>query len=852
LQSPFPRQQHINLARPTRLDAGIFLTSFAVLLLELLLTRIFSVTLYYHLSFAVVSLAMLGFGASGLAASVFAARVSRARLSGYLSVSSLLLAVCGVLSVGVSLRVPVSLYATRGNLLRLGVIYLASTVPFFLGGLVVALILSSRAKESNRLYFFDLAGAAAACLLFIPLTNRLGAPTAVLAACVVASVAACVFAWRESRVARGAAIALACVLLACAAANLKWDFYDVRFVKGRAQRPMLALKWNSFSRVEVEAPAGDMWTPIEPRARGLSKRLDPDFRIPEIYLRYDGSAATQITRFDGDLTRLAHLRYDVSSAAYQMRPYPKVLVLGAGGGRDILTALVMGDRDVTGVEINPITIELMRTQFRDFSGGLYAGYPGVRVVHEEGRNFLRRETQSYDLIQASLVDTWAASAAGAYALSENSLYTVEAFGDYLEHLTPDGVVSFTRWFPDPPAEPLRVVSLAAAALRRAGASDPSRHIFVVRTNVARGEPVLSTILVKRSPFTTDELARLRAWAGEMDFAVPYSPDDATATTTTTQGMTPQTPTATTDADEFHQLLGEQGARFVKDYPYDISAVYDDRPFFFDRVPVAAWLARRAGLGRPNEVAVSLTLGGQSLVALLLVSALCTVLFVLTPFAPARLLKIVGGETAASVDAASARGARARTFVWALYFACLGVGYIATEIVMIQRFNLFLGYPVYSISVVLFTLLLASGVGSLSAGGRALDGKLSRLFLALVAALVLYAAALPRLLNVATGLSTPAKILLAATVLAPLGLLMGMPFPTALRLADRESKRLVPLAWAANGTASVFGSALTMLVSMTYGLTASLAVAATVYAAALCLLWRLAASANSNAVRGRLS
>jgi hypothetical protein len=248
--------------------------------------------------------------------------------------------------------------------------------------------------------------------------------------------------------------------------------------------------------------------------------------------------------------------------------------------------------------------------------------------------------------------------------------------------------------------------------------------------------------------------------------------------------------------------------------------------------------------------VSLTLGGQSLVALLVVSALCMVLFVLTPYAPARLLKIVGGETAA--DAASARSTRPRTFVWTLYFACLGVGYIATEIVMIQRFNLFLGYPVYSISVVLFTLLLASGVGSLSAGGRSLDRRLPRVFLMLCAALVLYAAAMPRLLGFASGSSTPAKILLAAVLLAPLGFLMGMPFPTALRLADRESQRLVPLAWAANGAASVFGSALTMLVSMTYGLTASLAVATAVYAAALCLIRRLGASAKSNAARGGLS
>ncbi len=808
--------------RPSRLDLGIFLISFAVLLVELLLTRIFSVTMFYHLSFMVVSLAMLGFGASGLVVNLWPARFRRDRLWSQLAWAAILFGVTTVIAVRTAFRIPISLEATSSNWLRVGLIYGLCFIPFLAGGLVVALILTHHAERANRLYFFDLLGAALGCLVFIPATNWLGAPTAVLAGAAVATLSAIVLAGKESSRPRRVAIFLGCLAVIAGVANnlVRRPFFDVRVTKGDRQPPVLASKWNSFSRVEVVGSPATMWTPRPPFFAGYSKTLDPEFKIPEVWLRYDASAATQITRFDGDAGRLLHLRHDVASAPHQMGPRRNVLVIGSGGGRDLLSALHMGSGTVTGVEINPITIELMRGQFRDFSGGLYDGFPGVNVINDEGRSFLRHSTGQYDLIQASLVDTWAASAAGAHALTENNLYTVEAFEDYLGRLTPDGVIAFSRWFGQPPDESLRVVTLAIVALRRQGVTDPASHLFVVRTNPDETKlPSLGTIMVKRSPFTPDELDRLRAWAGQMRFPVDYAPDDAS------RGVKP---------GEFHQLLGPNSERFIADFPADISAVYDDRPFFFNRVPVFAWMAHRLGLPAAKAGHGELTQGGQSLFIALIMTAACTMLLLFLPLAASKS----GGRREASMGDEEAQApslagvGRKRAVLWALYFAGLGLGFIMVEVVLIQRFSLFLGYPVYSLSVVLFTVLLAGAVGSFLADKWVQPRVLPRILALLCGILALYALALPRLLDATLSASTPVRIILAVAVMTPLGLLMGMPFPTGLRRAGREANGLVSWAWAVNGAASVFGSTLTVLISMSYGFTASFLAGAGAYALAL--------------------
>lgn len=796
----------MRFARPSRLDFGIFLISFAVLLLEMLLTRIFSVTMYYHLSFLVVSLAMLGLGASGLVVNLFASRFSPDRIWRQTAVGATLFAVASVIAVGVAFNTHVDI---EESWKALSLLYALCLVPFLSGGLVVALILTHNPERANRLYFFDLLGAALGCLLFIPATNVLGAPTAVLTAAAIAALSAMVLAGRDALGARTAAGIVGVLLAATAIANLRFGFYDVRVVKGHEQAPVLAIRWNSFSRTEVDGRPEDLTTPKRPSSAGYSTELPDDVTIPELLLRYDGDAATQVTGFDGNLDKVTYLSYDVTAAAYQIRTYSNVLIIGAGGGRDVLTALTNGSGPVTGVEINPLTIDLMRGQFREFTGGLYNDAPGVRIVNDDGRSFVRHGGQQFELIQASLVDTWAASSAGAYALTENSLYTSDAMDDFLDHLAPDGVISFTRWYGHPPVESLRVVTIASDALRRQGVADPSRNVMVVRSNDPASPYVpVCTMLIKKSAFTASEIAALNAWAADKKFVTVYAPGQ-----TAPEG----------EPTYFHELLGPQSHKFFSEFPYDISAVDDNRPFFFDRVPLAAWLGHQLGIVESRVGSSPLTLGSKMLLVALALTFACTVLLLVLP--------LVAGRWRAP-DAEHSGVSRGRGFLWALYFTGLGLGFIMVEIVLIQQFNLFLGYPVYSLSVVLFTMLLASSIGSLLAGNYRQAITLPRALGVLCAMLIVYVVGLPPMLDAMLGASTPVRILVAATLVAPLGLCMGMPFPTGLRLAGRESSGLVSWAWAVNGGASVFGSTLTVLVSMTFGFSASFVAGALAYAASL--------------------
>jgi hypothetical protein len=817
-------------ARPvTSLDVGIFLISCAVLLVELLLTRIFSVTMFNHLSFLVVSLAMLGFGASGLLITLSPQRFPEAKLFTQTAIAAALFSVSSVLAVKVSFRFPIALEVSAMNWKRIGLIYGVSAIPFFFGGLVVSLVLTHRAARANRMYFFDLAGAALGCLAFVPATEWFGAPSAILLGAAIAGVAGGILSWHPARWISSASLALAAGLLVGALENGRLHFLDVRFAKGLRQLPTLALRWNSFSRVDVVGTPKSLWTAHVPVFAGFSGRLDPDFEIPEVKLQYDADASTQITYFDGNLRRLDYLAFDVSSSAYHIRKYHDVLVIGPGGGRDILTALSLGSGPVTGVEVNPLTVDLMRTRFRTFSGGLYDGFPGVTVVTDDGRSFLRRGTTKYELIEASLVDTWAASAAGAYALTENNLYTVEAFEDYFARLTPDGVVCFNRWFADPPVEALRVVSIAREALTRHGVANPADHIMIVRTDGADTPTPslasLGSVIVKLSPFSSEEIATLTRYASDMGFVLPYVP-----------GATPavEAEPSTLEERDFHEILGPRSAEFVAGYPFDISPVFDDRPFFFNRAPIVPWLAARVGVSRSPLGRAPLGVGAQTLLVSLVTTALGAALLLFLPYVAHRgSRKAASGSTPGALPTDSRRGV-----LWALYFAALGLGFIFVEMVLIQRFGLYLGHPVYSLSVVLFALLLTSAIGSLLSGRPDWVHALPRSLACLALLLLLYALALPPLLSATRGLPIGLRMAIAVVVIGPSGVLMGVPFASGVRRAGAESKPLVSWAWAANGGASVFGSTLAVLVSMTYGFTATLVGGAAAYGLALFVFARL--------------
>jgi SAM-dependent methyltransferase len=803
--------------RPGSLDVGIFAVSLAILLLELLLTRVFSVVMYHHFSFLAVSLAMMGIALGGLLVTL---RSDRFRADNVATVGprlALMFALSVIVAASVVFHVPVRLDTTTRNAIKVGLILLASVVPFVFGGAIVAHILAYNAERAHRLYFFDLVGAGFGCLAFVPLIGLVGAPTALLITAAIGTLGGVALATGfEPRVRQAM---LAALFLLVAGLNAGSGLLDVRFARGTWAPPTLVTRWNSFSRVDVRGDRDSMTVERPPLGSGFSSRLRTTAR--ELRLVYDGDALTQIVGFDGNLAGVEYLLWDVTAAAHHVRPNPDVLVIGAGGGRDLLAALAGGSRSVTGVEINGVTVDLMRGQFRDFTGGLYVDRPGVRVFTGDGRSFVQRTRDRYDLITASLVDTWAASSAGAYALAENSLYTVEAFADYLARLKPDGIVSFSRWYGDPPVEVFRVVSLARAALQDMGVAEPNRHVAVLRTDARRtGHPSLATILVKRSPFTNAELRRLRTWSTDMLFDVAYLPPLAEV-----RGSEPA----------FERLLGTgaEAARFVSTARADLSPTTDDRPFFFDRVPLMAWLGRQIGFPAPSYASEKLPLASWILLSALIATVAGTLLLLALP--------LIAGRRRTAVPRQA--GVRLRTRLgWIAYFGVLGLGYIVVEIVLIQRFNLYLGSPAYALTVVLFTMLLASGMGGSVSERWHKRRAILAMLLAICLALAVGAATVSRLIYGTIAAPTPVRIALAVAFVAPIGFVMGMPFPTGLRAAGRTSQSLVPWAWAVNGATSVLGSVLAVIVSMSVGFSASLLVGLSAYLTALGIAAALVRSA----------
>src|SRR5215467_8402474 len=437
----------------------------ATLILELSLTRIFSVVFYYHFAFLAISVALFGLGAGGVFSYVVVGRGGK--LPAKLGALAMANAVCVVLSLWFILSRSGGLSITT-----LILVYFASALPFFLAGTVVSIAISEAMERVDRAYFFDLAGASAGCLLLIPWLNWFGGPNTVIVAAVLYSVSAAIwFSHAGATRARAASAVLALLLVALMAANGQFHFIDVSVVKGQKLRTERLTAWNSFSRIGVS-------------------RVDVAWESAVNWtIQIDADAGTGIAAFDWDRglepgERFA-LLHQGPGFPYALRPGAKALIIGPGGGYDVARAMAGGSRDITAVEINPIIANtIMRGKMLAETHRIYER-PEMRVFVEDGRSFVRRSAEKYQVVQATLVDTWASTAAGAFALSENNLYTSDAFYDYLSHLTDDGLLCFTRWGFDPPRESLRLISLAMDALPRIGERDPAGHVMVIRSDAGK-------------------------------------------------------------------------------------------------------------------------------------------------------------------------------------------------------------------------------------------------------------------------------------------------------------------------------------------------------------------------------
>lgn len=783
-------------ARAKQLGWPLLLTTLSALVLELSLTRLFSVVLYYHYAFLVISIALLGLASGGLLARLLPRDLEEAKYRTWMAAgclgASLLLLPCLHFILGTN----ISLLSSREHFHRLSLLYLLCMLPFMASGVVVASVMVAGSRRIARLYFFDLIGAALGCLLFVPLMRALGGPNTVLAAGVLWAIAARVWARgshsrRLVRASSGAAVSLVALIVA----NWNGGLIDVRYTRGMPLKNEVFAKWNTFSRVSVyQDERGERW------------------------IELDGGAGTWLSNTDLEGEAGQKLRETLGQTGPEVAFWmsegrePEALVIGSGGGYDLVRALAAGSKNVTAVEINPIiTDDIMRGEFEDYSRGIYKR-PEVTVYNEDGRTYLRRTSEHYDVIQLSQVDTWASSASGAYALTENYLYTVEALESYLNHLKRAGIVSISRWeFPEP-RETLRLTAIALEALERQGVRDAALHIIVLLERVTHEWPKMGTVIAGKTPFSKAQVEALQEHVNahpplELAYAPHLALDDGRPYGRPFQDL----------------ILSNDRASFARSYPFDISPVFDDRPFFFY---LYRWSRLADSLFSVDLAGDAVNASAQRLLlSLLSLSILAVAAFLFGPLMISRR------------RFPSGRGSLPPL----LYCLLVGLAFILVEIALIQRLVIYLGQPALSLTVVIFAVLLSSSLGSrlsdlfgnkrlLLAGRTAIAG------IALM--LLLHLFGLPHIIDATQGATVATKIGVAGISILPLGLCMGVPFPSGLRLIAERRKDSLEWAWSVNAASTVLGSVFAILLSMQLGIAATMMIGAASYGAAAALMGRI--------------
>ncbi len=813
---------------PPRALAAACLVSAALFAFQLAFTRLVSYKLFYHFVFLAISLSMLGLGAAGSALAVRGATASQdageldRRLRLWLA---WLLASTPFAFLWIA-NPPFE--AGRGELMikflgwrALG--YLLWCAPpmlwlNFCGGIVLTSLFARHSAQMGRLYAADLLGAGAGALACTAAMKWGSPPLAFLGGALLIAPAWLLYAraatgpgaW-QSRALAGLAVGLAALATLGPPELRSFDSRGVQVLSAQAREPqpgrarprgpkLLKSEWNHLIRTD---------------------------HFPGNY-RLDGEASTRTARWQGPEAARAEITPVYAIAA----PRPVVGIIGVGGGKQVAGARAAGAASILAIDINPTLLRWVAVDDAERNGGLFLA-PEIMIREGDGRSLVRAERERFDVLVMHAIDTYAATAAGAYALSENFLYTVEAFEDYWRALRPEGVMSISRWLFYPPRENLRLFATALRALEQLGVADPLAHLAVIAPlehyETLGTRRVWGDLLFSKAPLDAERLARLEADVKARGWSLIYAPD------------------RTIDNPFYSYARAADRAEFQRSYPYLISPVSDAQPYlfqFYDPFRANSWKSER-------DWSVS-GVYQSSATTLLTTLALCSALAALLILAPLRARR---GAAPGAARYGSGPSAALRP-VHALYFAGLGVGFMAFEVPLVQLLTLHLGHPTYGFAVALVALLVSTGIGSLlSERLRPRPQPLCA-----VLALGLAAAALGALPLVHATLDwpAPARFALALALVAALGVPLGMPLASGVRrlgagaapapapetppatveapraaeaAASASAERRVAWAWAINGAASVVGSCLVMLVMVFLGSTTSLLGAALCYALA---------------------
>ncbi|HEY8546416.1 MAG TPA: hypothetical protein VIL36_15260, partial [Acidimicrobiales bacterium] len=653
-------------ARPATY-AGLFVLTLSTLAYEIVLTRIFSVTMWYHFAFVAISVALFGTTAGALLVHLRPHWFTEERVKGQMWRFALAYAVFIVVAISTQLSINFRVEANAGAIAAVFWTCVIIAVPFTLAGVVVCLALTRFPDRTNRLYAADLVGAGLGCILLVLAFEHFDGPSLVVLVAAIGGIAAFLFAL-DARERKGIVLgALATVVLLVTAfgndalhARNK-PFIKILYTKEEKDPKHRNDAWNAFSRVTVDGDP-DAWG--RPFGNGLSDTMPDDMVVNQLSMLIDSTAGTVMTRFSGDLDETDFLRYDISNMAYWMQEGPDfhhAAIIGVGGGRDVLSAAEFGAERIAGIEINGNILDLVTDTYGEFTN--LDEIEGLDLINDEARSYLTRTSDNFETIQISLIDTWAATSAGAFALSENSLYTVEAWDTFLDQLTDDGILTVSRWFrhenPEP-LEMLRTTALASQVLTDRGVENPRDHVLIYE-----GPPegpvgaTVGTIMVSKNPFTEDQLRKAEEVAEEMQFTPVLTP-------TYENGEFP-----------FAELVQPGGPGPNLDVvKADISPPTDDKPFFFQMADLGNLI--RQDLPANKQVFRSVVVLAALAVAVLILAAVC-----------------IGGPLYQIGRQTSHRG---RTPYY-LYFCGIGLGFLMVEISQLMRLSTFLGHPTYALAVV---------------------------------------------------------------------------------------------------------------------------------------------------------
>ncbi|MGA3079764.1 MAG: hypothetical protein ABSD44_00110 [Terracidiphilus sp.] len=788
--------------------SGVFLLTFSSLLFQILQTRIMSVISWYYLAFFAISVAMLGMTAGAVWVYLWRERFRTEQLPATLSNFALLAALAMPASMVLVFCLITSPALSLTTVVSWALLLACMAAPYVFAGVAVSLALTRSPFPIGQVYGVDLLGAALGCIAVLMLLNVLDGPTAVIVAGAIAGLSSMAFAasasaedrkrlqpkpwWRRP----GTVVA---ELLALALFNalspvgfspiLVKNVVDYQGKYGRFE------KWNSYSRIRASRPH-----PMFPNLWGPSPKLPPDTSVSDVVIGIDGLPdTTDMYHYDGTSSSNSFLQYDQANLAYHLPNIHKSAVIGVGGGQDILSAHLFGVSDITGVELNPIIIDMHTRDplYAKFSN--LTALPNLKLHVDDARSWFAATNERFDLVQMTVIDTWASTGAGAFSLSENGLYTLEGWRAYLKTLNPEGIFTVSRWYgPGQVDETGRMIGLATAALLDAGVKDARPHLFVAITGH------LATMVLSKSPFTEEQLRALHEAVRENDFGELLSPDRTSESKLLGQIV---------DCHDLNSLNRVLGSTYL-----DLTVPTDSRPFFFNQLrifdlPGLITVVRNERNRAGGGVWWGNLMASAVLVMILFISIVAVIAAILVP------LRSTARECSRSLAVAGS-----------LYFSLIGMGFMLAEIALLQYFSVYLGHPIYSLGVCLFSLILASGLGSLASEWLRLNTRVK--LLAWGSMVVVYLAVmervLPALFQATTARDRMVRIGISLAAIMPLGFLLGFAFPTGMRLVNAVDSQPTPWFWGINGATGVLASVLAVIFSMSFGINVTMLISAVCY------------------------